>query len=334
MNRILVCHSPFVQCGVRQYGEQLDRALMLKVECPSFTYLELEKLQASAVPGDVALFQFEPGAVGSGRDALWHCLDGLKQKGVRCAFVCHYFEAGVASDYKNVDLFVLHREYPDRNKVPGRNFAIIPHGCPIYDVMSEARRNDFRAKKKWTGKTVVTTVGFLTSWKQLPMITESLLRTIANKDVLFVVHGSRPLGTTVLPPDEAKLKLLERRFGGRLQFTTEFLPEEDLLDLVAASDLGFVYHGVDSGSVSGATKQFVATRTPVVITSSSHASDLKKGVVRVVGRDANSFCREVARVIADPGLRDRLRQEQEENYAELNWEATADKFVDALSRLG
>ena len=78
----------------------------------------------------------------------------------------------------------------------------------------------------------------------------------------------------------------------------------------------------------------MATRTPVVITSSSHASDLKKGVVRVVGRDANSFCREVARVIADPGLRDRLRQEQEENYAELNWEATADKFVDALSRLG
>jgi glycosyltransferase involved in cell wall biosynthesis len=53
-----------------------------------------------------------------------------------------------------------------------------------------------------------------------------------------------------------------------------------------------------------------------------------------VGRDANSFCREVARVIADQGLRDRLRQEQEENYAELNWEATADKFVDALSRLG
>ena len=95
-----------------------------------------------------------------------------------------------------------------------------------------------------------------------------------------------------------------------------------------------MYHGVDSGSVSGATKQFVSARTPVVITSSTHASDLKKGIVRVVGRDANSFCREVARVIDDVALRERLRVEQEENYAELNWEATADKFVDALSKLG
>jgi hypothetical protein len=334
MDRILVCHSPYVQCGVRQYGEQLDRALMLKVECPSFTFSDVGALLEAAKPGDVALFHFEPGAVGSGRDSLWHCIDGLKRKGVKSAFVCHYFEAGVASDYKNVDLFILHREYPDRNRVPDRNFVIIPHGCPVYDVMSEARRNEFRAKKKWTGKMVVTTVGFLTSWKQTPMIVESLLRSIATRDVLFVVHGSRPIGTSVAPPDEPKLKLLEKRFSGRLQFTTDFLPEEDLLDLVSASDLGFVYHGVDSGSVSGATKQFVSARCPVVITSSSHASDLQRGIVRVLGRDATSFCREVARVIGDGDLRERLRVEQEENYAELNWEATADKFVDALSRLG
>jgi hypothetical protein len=332
MDRILVCHSPFVECGVRQYGEQLDRALMLRVECPSFTFLELDKMLASAVSGDVALFQFEPGAVGD-REALWRCIDGLHRKGVKSAFVCHYFSAGVASDYKNVDLFILHREYLDRSKVSGRNFAIIPHGCPVYDVMSEIRRNEYRERKEWAGRFVVTTIGFLSSWKQTGMIVESLLRTIANKDVLFVVHGSRPLGTTVPPPDEPKLRLLEQRFPGRLQFTTDFLPEEDLLDFISASDLGFVYHGVDSGSVSGATKQFVSARMPVVITSSSHASDLKKGIVRVSGRDATSFCREVARVIDNVTLQEHLKLEQEQNYIELNWEVTGDKFVDVLSKL-
>lgn len=334
MDRILVCHSPFVQCGVRQYGEQLDRALMLKVECPSFTFFELDKMLAAGQPGDVALFQFEPGAVGNGRENLWRCIDGLHKKGIRSAFVCHYFDAGVVNDYRNVDLFVLHREYLPKDQAVGRNFVVIPHGCPIYDALSETRRNELRAKRKWAGKIVVTTVGFLSSWKQTSMIVESLLRTIAVANVLFVVHGSRPLGTAMPPPDEPKLKLLEKKFPGRLQFTTDFLPEEDLLDLVAASDLGFVYHSVDSGSVSGATKQFVSARTPVVTTSSSHASDLKKGIVRTPSRDATSFCREVARVIGDVALRDRLKKEMEENYAELNWEVTADKYVDALSRLG
>lgn len=326
--RIIVCHSPFVQCGVRQYGEQLDRALMLRVECPSFTYRELAGLVAASVPGDVVLFHFEPGAV-LDQGGFATALEALKRKGVKTAFVCHWFDAGVLNHFKTVDLFILHRDYAG---ISDPRIRMIPHGCPVYEV-SDARREELRRVRGWAGRTVVTTIGFLTGWKQTSVVTDTLLRQMRDPKVLIYAHGSPPLGQVAVA-DEGKLRLLEKRHGGRLVFCSEFLLEEQLLDLVAASDLGFVYHGVDSGSVSGATKQFVAARCPLVVTSSSHASDLKKGVSRVPSKDVFPFCREVVRLAGDAASRAHLRLEMEENYAALNWDVTADKFVDALSRLG
>jgi hypothetical protein len=320
--RIVVCHSSFVQCGIRQYGEQLDRELMLRVETPSFTYGELASLVATTRPGDVVLFHFEPSLLDP---AFATTLEALRRKSVKTALVCHWFNEGVLS--YGADLFIVHRDY----KIADPRVQIIPLGCPVYEISNE-RREALRAAKGWSQKTVATTVGFLSGWKQTADVAVEMLKAIRDPRVLIYVHGSRLWGGDA-SPGESALKTLERRSGGRMVFCSDYLLEEDLLDLAAASDVGFIYHGVDTNSVSAATKQFVSARCPLVVTSSTHASDLKKGVSRVPNKDVFPFCREVARVAGDATLRGRLKTEMEEVYGEINLEVVAQKYIDVLSKL-
>lgn len=326
----MTCQSIYAQCGIRQYGEQLDRELMMLVEVPSFTYRELDKLVDRAEDGDVVLFQFEPGII-LDRFGLVQAIERLHKKNVRVAFVCHWFSGELLSDYKDVDLFILHRDY-DISNTSNKKCVVIPHGCPIYEP-SLAKRLAVRKQRRWDGKFVVTTAGFLSSWKKTPEVVSALIAKLqGRRDVLIHVHGSRPLGAAAETDDEKRMKLLEKRWRGRLSFSQEFLAEEDLLDLIHASDLGFVYHGVNSGSVSGATKQYVSARCPLVITESSHASDMSSGIVRAAV-DLDAFCDAVVSAIADAPLRERLRCELEAIYGTLNWTETARRYVQTLQAL-
>ncbi len=79
--------------------------------------------------------------------------------------------------------------------------------------------------------------------------------------------------------------------------------------------------------MSAATKQFVSTRVPLVVTDSTHSSDVSGGVVRVGGVDVVAFCKAVIETVKNEGLRKQLSQELQNEYERFNMNAVAEQYL-------
>lgn len=328
---VIVCHSPHDRCGVREYGRQLDEALGRHVRVAPFTHQDTDALVNAASPGTLVLVHYEATLVTPGFAGILHA---IKTRRARVVFCCHIYSPQVSlwSEMGLVDAVVLHRPYSD----PMPYGAIqIPLGCPAYEP--NVSREELRARLRISPESIaLTTVGFLAQWKQLPRTVDAVLST-ASQDPRFIFQVQTPCPFAGASGEEAEMRSVIARYGhaaDRIRFSTTFLPEHDLLDLVHASDVGFVFHGQHTMSVSAATKQFVSARCPLVITDSTHSSDVHGGSIRTGGFDPGAFAREVARVASDASLRDRLRAEMTQEYARLNMNSVAGQYLELFRSIG
>lgn len=323
--RLVVVHSPHDRCGVREYGAELDLSLSKLVDVVPVPFHAADSAVGALSGGDVMLVHFEPSVV---PQQFPRVLEGARGRGAKIVFCCHWFEPRVLQQWGDlVHKFVLHRGGYD---LAHDRIAEIPLGCPTW---TRARsRSEVRAARGIPqDKTVLLTVGFLSPWKQLPEAIGAVVRAAGAHPQLHI-HAQTPLpffeSQTV---EHARLLEACAPHGGRVTASTEFLPRADLLDLVGACDVGFVYHPMHTGSVSAATKQFVSARVPVVVTGSSHAADLAAGCRRSGGFDLGSFAHEAVSLAVDgPGLLS-LRADMEREYDRVNMDVVAAQYV-ALAR--
>lgn len=336
---IVSCHSPHTRCGVREYGLQLDRAFSdVGASVLGLSYHEHQRAIDTAGPGNVLLVHFEP-SLFSG--TYFHVLQQARAKGSKVVFCCHHYDPTlVHGPAANADAIVTHR---DPEHIIHHQQSVIPLGCPVY-TPREDMRPALRARLGLPeDKIVVTTVGFLAQWKKTPDVIEALLRALP-PDAFLQVHTPYPFDPGQAPAEEARIRQIfgARRGGSAFSggnslpysFSTEFLPDHELLDRVYASDVGFVYHGLHTKSVSAATKAFISGRCPVVVTNSTHASDMKEGIFHVGSFDINHFAQGVAAVAKDTNLRAALRRGAEREYERLNMHVVAKQYIDLFRRLG
>ena len=316
------------RCGIHQYGAQLDRSFQkLGVEVSTASY---DLLPKDVQAGEIVLFHYEPSLVTSPLP-FQECMQRVRQMGGKVVFCCHWYKHSETTKYDSfVDKYVLHRTYPDAGSLS----VVIPLGAPLYDPPAEGRsalRSRFGLPED---KFVLTTVGFLAEWKRMPEVVERLADVLPGS-MLVRVQAPLPYlaaGKAYYQQDIA-LKKAAEKWPGRVISSTDFLSEKDLTDLVHASDLGFVFHPQDTGSVSAATKQFVSARVPVVVTGSTHASDVVRGVRRVGSFEIDAFVREVVRIAADVELMGKLRKGIALEYDRINMDVVAARYVEELGKL-
>jgi glycosyltransferase involved in cell wall biosynthesis len=308
---LLVCHSAHERCGIREYGRQLDASLSRYMPVNAFSYQNIR-----AVPRDtIVLVHYEPSLTPAG---FVDTVRAWKNQGARIVFCCHWYEPEAMRAYEGlVDSFVTHKPHP--------NTTEIHLGCPTY---TPGNRDALRARFGFNpNDVVVTTLGFLSRWKKIPETIEALLAR--NTQLIFCVQTPHPY-TGIDSEEEARVRAIATT---NVRFSTKFLPERELLDLVHASDLGFLFHGQHTSSVSAATKQFVSARCPLVVTKSSHNTDLREGVVRVPGFDVSAFAQVVVDVAQDAGRREALRKGMLAEYARLNMDAVAERYLELFEGL-
>lgn len=316
VDRISVCHSPQERCGIREYGRQLDVSLTKLVQVRSLTFKN--DLAQVVEPNTVLLVHYEQMLVPVG---FVETLRALRARNVRVVFCCHWYVYSVLGAYRDlVDAFVVHRPY-------GNQTVEIPLGCPIYEP--ETERLDLRARLGFQpADIVVTTLGFLSQWKKIPATLEAILSKAKDPRLVFQIQTPRHFSNQESGHEEVAIRAVMAKYPQvRTRLSTDFLPEKDLLDRVYASDLGFVFHGQNTDSVSAANKQFVSARCPLVITESTHGSDLKNGIVRVPGFDVSAFAREVLRVAGDEKMREKLRTGMVAEYARINMDTVSDQYL-------
>jgi glycosyltransferase involved in cell wall biosynthesis len=324
--KITVCHSHQERCGIREYGSQLDRSLIsLGAHVIPCSYAYLGEVVAKIERDSIFLVHFEPGLANP-----WYLTQFLKaarDRGARTVLCCHWYEYEYMRQYDNfVDRYVIHRDYGPRHP----QAVIIPLGCPLYTPV--APQADLRKRFDLPVEaTILTTIGFLNRWKAIPDLTRSLLNAIeAYPNIHVRIHTPWPFDGQNYGSDieEASTReVIAKHQCKRVSFSTDFLPEEQTLDLVRASDLGFIYHPFHTHSVSAATKQFVSARRPLVVTGSTHSSDLRGGVVRVGTFDAMSLARLTVATATNADALARLQIEIEREYERLNMNTVARQYM-------
>jgi glycosyltransferase involved in cell wall biosynthesis len=331
--KIVVCHSDHAHCGIAEYGRQLDEAMRgLGADVESRTFSNMSEAKPGA--GSTILVHFEPALVPAG---FLTTLADARARGAHVVLCCHHYAPTHFSPIamRLVDRFVLHRKYDGIGAHP--KFVEIPLGCPIYEI-----NEPHRALRQRYGlpldKTIVTTLGFLTSWKRIPEVLPAMIQRFTTRtDVFLQILTPHPFNKQDDSEEVAVREALKQFdphwLAENVLFSTEFRSERELLDRVFASDLGFLFYGQHTGSVSAATKQFVSGRCPLVATSSSHASDLRAGVDHVRGFDLDAFTAAVSRVVDDGDRRIAMREGMQREYDRINMAAVAQRYLDLFGSL-
>ncbi len=318
-----VVHSAETLCGIHQYGKQLDRALadwgvrVFESSHKGFGH-------HSPLPRTL-LVHFEP--ILAMHD-LRERLRAERARGRKVVLCCHWYEAEALREYEPVvDVMVVHKRYPN----VASKAVHIPLACPEYDLSKNAtaRRASLRARHGFAdGETVLTTVGFLSEWKKTHELVAALSPHVP-EGVRVVMQMPKPFRGS--ENEEAKVR--SALTTPRIVLQTSFLSDEALLDLVAASDLGFLYHPIHTGSASAACKQFVSARTPLVATDSNHTADVTEGVVRAP-IDPAAFAQVLLAVAADKGRLAALRGEMMRLYDRINMLSVAGRYRSLFERIG
>lgn len=331
---LVTLHSPHERCGIAEYGRQLDEALRQAGAglYPLTFQATKEEILSRATAGTTVLVHFEPALV-TPATHLAETLAAAREQGAKVVFCCHWFEPGaVLGRWANLaHQFVLHRPYPGIEH--NEKITTIPLGCPVYEP-SETRG---ALRKKYglpEHAVIVTTAGFLSPWKRLPQVTASLFQHWPHgSNIYFQLLGAIPYHGDAAQQEMGMRRLLRSAPRAPVYFSTDFLSDKELLDRLHISDLGFLFHGQDTGSVSAATKAFVSARCPLVVTGSSHASDIEAGVHRIQGFDVGHFARQVLEVAASPARREDLQAGMRREYGRLSMTHVAERYLDLFRSL-
>jgi len=328
LGELVVFSSPQTQCGIAEYSRDLDVQLRaVGVNVRQHTLAELDVLR-NVQPGTVLLLHVEPSLLPTDFD---NALATAISRGAYVGVCFHYLDE------------VLYRRFANRSHamIAHRNYGIsdpllheVPLGCPVYDAPSDSRRRQLREQLGLpVDATIVTTVGFLSPWKKIPEVSLQLLAQMPDQSRMFLQLVCPAHFSGESRGEVEKLQQVHSLHAHRSYWASSFVPVSELLDRVAASDLGFVYHQVNTGSCSAATKPFVSARCPVVVTSSNHASDVA-GAYRVPNFDVGSFAQTVLDVARDPRMLQDLRSRMQADYERLNMNRVAQMYVDVYRKIG
>lgn len=313
----LVSFSSGVErCGVNEYSVGLARHMRLSGAEVAEVKLSETEVLAAAPAGARVLLHVEPSLLPPG---FGSAVSAARRRGAKVVACFHHFDVGLLHAFADsVDLLVLHRDYGVKHP----KIRTVPLACPVHELSDRAA---LRAKFKFDQRPVVTTFGFLSQWKRFPEVAERLLPEIERRgavlQMICPVHSSG---------DKAgEGQKLERVLRGKASATwiRDFLPESEVLERVEASDLGAMYHGMNTGSCSAANKVFVSARCPLLVTSSNHDADVR-GAERTDSLDLGVFVKRAGELLRDlPRLRQRLKAGMEADYLRMNQAAVAEQYL-------
>lgn len=184
---------------------------------------------------------------------------------------------------------------------------------------------------------MLSTVGFMIPWKDHPRMVEAMLPWIESQPSLHLqIIASEHFNESMkgyAADCRAKISRIAARFkGSKIHHIDGYPSDRELVDRLAASDLGYVWCPFDTGSSSAAAAQFTTARCPLVATDSSHYAFLGTGIVRGSKLDLDAFVKLVQKTAGDRALLLELRENQRRMYRDRNYIATAVKHLEIYGR--
>ena len=311
------------RCGINEYSKGLNQQIRLAGVPVTEMLLHDTSFLASAPAGAEILVHLEPSLLSQGFDQALHTAHQHQAKIVGCFHYCdpNFFRRFV--DY--TDTLITHRDYG----ITHPKLQIAPLACPVFHPASRAELRQKHGLPE--NKKILTTLGFLTAWKRIPETVQRLLPEVERQGALLQLlcpthYSGDPTRET------AKLQALVRDRTSVL-WKSEFIPEQEMLERTAASDLGFAYHGENTGSCSAANKMFVAARCPLLLTSSNHDSDVQHGAEHLQNFNLEWFAQRAIELLHDDRRLTRLAAGIQQDYDRMNQAAVAKRYLELFKEI-
>ncbi len=316
-----------IKCGIAIYTKNLYVALK-KAGHSVFVYPHtlspnelLEQVKQDGI--QVLNIQYEPGILPS-TEVLLPLIQNLRVNGIKVVAIVHYESNDMHRLIHLFDQCIYHKPslfFEETGKI-----NMVHHGVPVFEpplIRTQEFRKRLRVKYGFnTNDIILTTTGFMANWKQFGPILEFLvpwLKSNPNHKVQLLTSYNT-FTPELCAVEHAKVRDVVEKYQLKAQVIhiTKFLDQKELSRRLYISDLGYLWAGMDTRSVSGAAAQFIAARLPTVVTDSTHYMDLVAGTIRTP-KDPEIFVATIEQTIKDTSLRRKLRTELELCYHELNY---------------
>jgi Glycosyl transferases group 1/Glycosyltransferase Family 4 len=160
--------------------------------------------------------------------------------------------------------------------VAPHRFTIIPHGVPD---RPQRDPEELKARFGWQGRRVLMTFGLLAPDKGIQHMIEAMPAIVAaHPDALYAVVGATHPNLVRREGERYREALMDRAaelgVAAHVRFTDAFVEQEELLDMLQASDI-YVTPYLNMAQVTSGTLSYaVAVGKPVVSTPYLHAREL------------------------------------------------------------
>lgn len=222
---------------------------------------------------------------------------------------------------------ILQNEYgirPDK-------INVIPHGTHL---VAQQDKKTLKDKYGTTGRKVLTTFGLLSAGKSIETTIEALLAIIReNPMVLFLVIGKTHPSVAKTEGEQyrdmLKSRIRELGIGEYVRFVNAYLELPVLLEYLQLTDLYLFTSGDPNQAVSGTFVYAMSCGCPIISTPIPHALELFRdhsGVLFDFKKPAQ-LSAGVNRLLANPGLRSRMRIAGLQKIMATAWENSAISHV-------
>jgi len=307
-------------CGIAVYTENLSNALFNQ-GIKNFIYsknISVSEL-LSCIDRDrihVLNIQYEPSITYS-LDSFLMLASELRNRRIKLFFTFHSESPATKKliDISNGGIF--HKPPTTQNLNMDKVF-IVPMGVPIFEPQEskESLRNKYGYN---LSDKILTTTGFLFTWKGHAKILNKLvpfLKKDSNLKVqLLTAFNSINPAECILENKNVKNVINSNGLENQVQHIINFLPQQELNERLYISDLGYLWGALTTTSSSAASKEFITSRLPLVVTNSNHYHDINEGAIKV-SIDENIFVNTIMNT--DSSRLQTLREQMQHKYNKLN----------------
>lgn len=334
LNRLRVAYWSTwqVACGIAVYTEHLVKALQHHGAAvfPYSNKLTPEELlrQVDIDRPHVLNIQYEP-AIMPRTPELIALIRELRARRIKVVITFHS-EPDSAKQLATVaDQCIFHK--PSAYFTIGGKINHISMGVPVFDP--SASNKEIRKKYGFSSKDkILTTTGFMFTWKQHADVLMRMATRIKENPTFKVqlLTAFNDVNPDECHRENSNIKSVIDTFDlhDQVIHMTSFLPQEELSERLWISDLGYLWSGITTSSSSAASKEFITSRLPLVVTDSNHYHDMNIGVTRTP-MDKDVFVNTILSTITNPHLNE-MRQQLQTAYDQLNYNNSILKHVEVF----
>lgn len=259
-------------------------------------------------------------------------LKQIKKLEIKIVVTMHSEEPSTTDITQIADHCIYHKEPIYSDRFNRRNIHVIPHGVPIYTP--HIPREQLREKYGFAShEKILTTFGFLVSWKKHAKILNLLVPLLKQnqnyKVQLLTAFNDYDPAACLAEKIKIKRIIEKHNLNKQVIHCTEFLSEQEVLERLYCSDLGYLWGEVNSTSSSGSFKQFLAARLPLVVTECTHYPYSTPGVIKTpINEEHFIVCIEKT---LNTDL-DHLRVQLEKVYEQLNYDKIITEHIAIYSQ--